>query len=96
MSDTQDLEFDTPLEEEAGTIEVASGKRAVYTEPADVEWTLERPDVVSSAGYSIYEGQRFRGRIRDAFVRGRPVLREDTPLNDAVGHGRYVRRRLRS
>ena len=23
------------------------------------------------------------------------VLREDTPLNDAVGHGRYVRRRLR-
>jgi dihydroorotase-like cyclic amidohydrolase len=74
MSDTQDLEFDTPLEEEAGTIEVASGKRAVYTEPADVEWTLERGDVVSSAGYSIYaRGQRFRGRIRDAFVRGRPV-----------------------
>src|SRR4029077_5309639 len=53
----------------------------------DAEWTLERGDVVSSAGYSIYEGQRFRGRIRDAFVRGRQVLREDTLLNDAVGAG---------
>jgi dihydropyrimidinase/allantoinase len=62
----------------------------------DAEWTLERGDVVSSAGYSIYEGQRFRGRIRDAFVRGRAVLREDTPLNDAVGHGHYIRRRLLS
>jgi dihydropyrimidinase len=62
----------------------------------DAEWTLERSDVVSSAGYSIYEGQRFRGRIRDAFVRGRQVLREDTLLNDAVGHGRYIRRRLLS
>ena len=27
---------------------------------------------------------------------GRAVLREDTPLDDAVGHGRYVRRRLPS
>jgi dihydropyrimidinase len=62
----------------------------------DAEWTLERSDVVSSAGYSIYEGQRFRGRIRDAFVRGRQVLREDTLLNDAVGHGHYIRRRLLS
>ena len=62
----------------------------------DAEWTLERSDVVSSAGYSIYEGQRFKGRIRDAFVRGRAVLREDTLLNDAVGHGRYIRRRLPS
>jgi dihydropyrimidinase len=60
----------------------------------DAEWTLQRSDVISSAGYSIYEGQRFKGRIRDAFVRGRPVLREDTPVNDAVGHGRYIRRRL--
>jgi dihydropyrimidinase len=62
----------------------------------DAEWTLQRSDVISSAGYSIYEGQRFKGRIRDAFVRGRPVLREDIPVNDAVGHGRYIRRRLPS
>jgi len=62
----------------------------------DAEWTLERSDVVSSAGYSIYEGQRFKGRIRDAFVRGRAVLRECASIDDAIGHGRYVRRRLSS
>jgi dihydropyrimidinase len=62
----------------------------------DAEWTLERSDVISSAGYSIYEGQRLKGRVRDAFVRGRAVLCDDTPLNVAVGHGRHVRRRLLS
>jgi dihydropyrimidinase len=62
----------------------------------NAEWTLERSNVISSAGYSIYEGRRFKGRIRDAFVRGRAVLRDDTPLDDAAGHGRYVRRRLPS
>ena len=50
----------------------------------------------AAAPVGIYEGQRFRGRIRDAFVRGRQVLREDTLLNDAVGHGHYIRRRLLS
>jgi dihydropyrimidinase len=56
----------------------------------EAEWTLQRGDVVSSAGYSIYEGQRFKGRIRHTLVRGRAVLRDD------IGHGRYIRRRLPS
>jgi dihydropyrimidinase len=62
----------------------------------EAEWTLQRGDVVSSAGYSIYEGQRFKGRVRHALVRGRPVLRDDALVDAAVGHGRYVRRRLPS
>jgi dihydroorotase-like cyclic amidohydrolase len=62
----------------------------------DAEWTLQRSDVVSSAGYSIYEGQRFKGRVRHAFVRGQAVLRDDTLVDDAVGRGRYIRRRLPS
>jgi dihydroorotase-like cyclic amidohydrolase len=62
----------------------------------DAEWTLQRADVVSSAGYSIYEGERFKGRIRHAFGRGRAVLRDDALVDDSVGHGRYVRRRLPS
>jgi dihydroorotase-like cyclic amidohydrolase len=61
----------------------------------DAEWTLERGDVVSSAGYSIYEGHRFRGRVRHAFVRGQAVLRDDTLVDNAVGRGRYIHRRLR-
>ena len=60
----------------------------------NAEWTLQRDDVVSSAGYSIYEGVRFKGRVRHAFVRGRAVLRDDAPVDSAVGQGRYVRRRL--
>ena len=59
-------------------------------------WRLEGSDVVSSAGYSIYEGERFTGRIRHAFVRGRAVLRDGAPMDAAVGHGRYLRRRLPS
>jgi len=62
----------------------------------DAEWTLQRSDLVSSAGYSIYEGQRFKGRVRHAFVRGQAVLRDDTLVDDAVGRGRYIRRRLPS
>ena len=60
----------------------------------DAEWTLQRGDVVSSAGYSIYEGHRFTGRVRDAFVRGQAVLRDDALVDNAVGRGRYIRRRL--
>jgi dihydropyrimidinase len=60
----------------------------------DAEWTLQRGDVVSSAGYSIYEGHRFTGRVRHAFVRGHPVLRDDALVDSAVGRGRYIRRRL--
>jgi dihydropyrimidinase len=60
----------------------------------DVEWTLQRGDVVSSAGYSIYEGHRFRGRVRHAFVRGHAVLHDDALVDGAIGRGRYIRRYL--
>lgn len=57
------------------------------------EWVLDRSHILSGAGYSIYEGWRFRGRIRHAAVRGRMVLRDDALADDAVGWGRYVSRR---
>jgi dihydropyrimidinase/allantoinase len=60
----------------------------------DAEWVLERANVVSSAGYSIYEGTRFKGRVRHASVRGKMVLRDCELADDAVGWGRYVKRRL--
>ncbi len=58
------------------------------------EWTLDRADVASSAGYSIYEGWRFRGRVVHALVRGRIVLQDGAPDAAAIGWGRYVPRRL--
>ena len=59
------------------------------------EWTLQRSDVMSSAGYSIYEGWKFRGRVVHAFVRGNAVLRDGALQSSAIGTGRYVRRQLR-
>ncbi len=64
-----------------------------FVDPA-AEWMLERPDVVSAAGYSIYEGWKFRGRIVHTLVRGRPVLRDGVADASAAGTGRYVRRKL--
>lgn len=61
----------------------------------NARWRLERADVVSSAGYSIYEGWDFTGRIVHACVRGRMVLLDRTLQDDAVGHGRYLPRRLK-
>jgi hypothetical protein len=37
MPETTEIEFDAPLEEEVGALEVPSGKRAIFTEPADAE-----------------------------------------------------------
>jgi dihydropyrimidinase len=81
-------------------LEPAKGRIAVGAD-ADLaivdlkaRWTLERSGVVSSAGYSIYEGTAFQGRVLHTLVRGRPVLREGTIEHDSLGTGRYVRRTL--
>ena len=50
--------------------------------------------VVSSAGYSIYDGWGLQGRVVHTFVRGRQVLRDGALVEDAVGTGRYQKRRL--
>jgi len=57
-------------------------------------WVPERADVVSSAGYSIYEGVPLKGRIVHTLVRGQAVLRDGQLADAAVGSGRYVSRRL--
>ena len=55
-------------------------------------WTLEGSDTASSAGYSIYDGWKFKGEVVHTVVRGRWVLRDGALLDDAVGHGRYLHR----
>jgi len=62
----------------------------------NAEWTLERSDVLSSAGYSIYEGKRFKGAIEHTMVSGRFGLRGRKLVAENVGRGRYVYRKLRS
>jgi dihydropyrimidinase len=58
------------------------------------EYPYRRADVRSSAGYSIYEGRRFKGRVVHTLVRGRFVLRDGALIDDAVGTGRYISREL--
>jgi dihydropyrimidinase len=58
------------------------------------EYPYRRADVRSSAGYSIYEGRRFKGKVVHTLVRGRFVLRDGTLIDEAVGTGRYISRQL--
>lgn len=58
----------------------------------DAEWTLDASCLRSSAGYSIYEGARFRGRTVHTVLRGEFIMR-DRELDDAaIGKGRYLPR----
>ena len=43
-------------------------------------WTLEGSDTASSAGYSIYDGWKFKGEVVHTVVRGRWVLRDGALL----------------
>lgn len=60
----------------------------------NAEWVMERSDVNSSAGYSIYEGERFRGQVQHSLVRGQFTLRDRKLQGKTIGTGRYVDRRL--
>jgi dihydroorotase-like cyclic amidohydrolase len=60
----------------------------------DARYTYDRVDVRSSAGFSIYEGRTFTGKVAHTLVRGRFAVRDGATVEDAVGTGRYVKRAL--
>jgi dihydropyrimidinase len=60
----------------------------------DAEYTLTTGDVLSDAGYSIYEGRTLKGRVTNTLVRGVEVYRDGKMVEDTSGHGRYLRRSL--
>jgi dihydropyrimidinase len=62
----------------------------------DAEYRLNRADVLSDAGYSIYEGHTFKGRVTNTLVRGVEVYRDGRMIEDTSGHGRYLRRSLQN
>jgi dihydropyrimidinase len=57
-------------------------------------WTADNASMHSDAGYSIYDGWQFKGKVIHTMVRGRFVYRDGQLCADAIGHGRYVRRRV--
>lgn len=60
----------------------------------DREYLYRREDVHSGAGYSIYEGRTFKGRVTHTLVRGRFAVRDGALVDDAVGSGQYINRVL--
>ncbi len=82
------------LDRVKGTIAPGMDADFAIVDPA-ARWTVTRDAVVSSAGYSIYEGWELTGRVVHTLVRGRFVQRDGMAAPGAVATGRYVRRRLR-
>ena len=60
----------------------------------DHEYLYRREDVHSGAGYSIYEGRKFKGRVTHTLVRGRFAVRDGALVDDTVGFGQYIDRVL--
>jgi dihydropyrimidinase len=60
----------------------------------NAEWTMDANGGASSAGYSIYAGWKFKGRVVHATSRGQWILQERALVDNAIGKGRYVRRTL--
>jgi dihydroorotase (multifunctional complex type) len=58
-------------------------------------WIADRDGMHSDAGFSIYEGWQFKGKVIHTMVRGRFVYRDGRLCADAIGHGQYIRRSLR-
>lgn len=55
---------------------------------------VRNDDVVSSAGYTIYDGWELKGKVVHTIVRGKSVLQDGKLVDTAIGHGRYLHRKL--
>ena len=60
----------------------------------DATTEVSNANVVSSAGYSIYDGWTLKGKVVHTLVRGEPVFENGALVEAAVGHGRYLHRQL--
>ena len=58
------------------------------------QWIADSASMHSDAGFSIYDGWPFKGKVIHSMVRGRFVYRDEQLCADAIGHGRYVRRSI--
>ena len=77
--------------------QIAVGKDAdLAIVDLDASWVADRARMHSDAGFSIYDGWRFRGKVVHAMVRGRFASRDGVPCDDAIGHGRLLRRSRRT
>jgi dihydropyrimidinase len=74
-----------------GAIRVGADADLTLWDP-EPEWTIERAQHLSIAGFTPYEGWRVRGRPWMTLVRGQVVLTPSGDLEPKPGFGRYLPR----
>lgn len=75
-----------------GTLDPGTDADIVLFDPDDT-WTIDEDDIVSTAGYSLYDGREVTGRVRRTYVRGTCVA-ADGELRVEPGYGEYISREL--
>jgi allantoinase len=76
------------LSSNKGRLEAGCDADVVVLNPAET-WTVDTAHLLSSAGWSPYEGMALRGRISHVFVRGCAVV-EDGEMVGHPGNGRFL------
>ncbi|WJR80326.1 dihydroorotase family protein [Bradyrhizobium sp. NP1] len=59
----------------------------------NAEWTADERSMRSDAGFSIYDGWKFKGRVVHTVVRGGFAFRDGKLCESAVGTGKYLYRK---
>jgi len=74
---------------------IAVGQHADFA-IVDLEraWIADSASMHSDAGFSIYDGWHFKGKVIHSMVRGQFVYRDEELCADAIGHGQYIRRSI--
>ena len=55
---------------------------------------VSNSNVVSSAGYSIYDGWTLKGKVIHTILRGAAVVKDGQLVEAEIGRGRYLHRTL--
>lgn len=58
----------------------------------NVSWQADSAKMQSDAGFSIYDGWRFKGKVAHTLVRGRFAFRDGALCDGGAGHGKFLRR----
>lgn len=74
-----------------GTLQPGSDADLVIVD-LDLEQAVSWERLKSYSDYSIYEGWKLRGWPILTMVRGKVVMEHGNPVEDALGHGKFVSR----